>query len=213
MTRKVFWEDPYLSQIDATIMSVEGNTVTVDRTILYPFSGGQERDHGTIGAREVLEARRSGGEIIYTLENTTGLSVGDIAPMKIDWERRYALMRLHFAAELVLETAYRTFPSIKKIGAHIAQDKARIDFLLEENPAPHLPGIQEKVDRLIAENHEIISAYSDEEKEQRYWEVPGFARIACGGTHLKKTGEVGAVRLKRDNIGKGKERINIHLNE
>ncbi len=66
---------------------------------------------------------------------------------------------------------------------------------------------------MIAEDREIVSAYSDEEAEQRYWEVPGFARVACGGTHLKRTGEVGAITLKRDNIGRGKERIEIYLNE
>lgn len=122
-------------------------------------------------------------------------------------------MRLHFAAELVLETAHRTFPSIEKIGAHIGQDKAHTDFLWKESLNPHLPAIQAKVNQLITEDREIISAYSDEETEQRYWEVPGFARVACGGTHLKSTGEVGTVTLKRDNIGRGKERIEIYLKE
>ena len=212
MTRKLFWEDPYCSQIDTTITSIDGNNVTVDKTILYPFSGGQERDHGTIADREVLEVHKRGKELVYALGNTEGLSVGDTVVMKIDWERRYALMRLHFAAELVLETVYRTFPSIEKIGAHIARDKARVDFLWAESLSPHLPLIQENVNRLTQEDHEIVSAFSDVENEQRYWEVPGFARVACGGTHLKRTREVGAIKLKRDNIGKGKERIDIYLN-
>ncbi len=213
MTRKVFWEDPYLSQLETVITSIDNHQVTVDRTILYPFSGGQERDHGTLGDRTVVDARKVGREIIYTLDNVEGLSVGDVLVMKIDWERRYALMRLHFAAELVLETARRAFPSIEKIDAHISQDKARVDFLWKESLNPHLPGVQEKVNQLIAEGREIISAYSDEETEQRYWEVSGFARVACGGTHLKRTSEVGAITLKRDNIGRGKERIEIYLKE
>jgi Ser-tRNA(Ala) deacylase AlaX len=211
--RKVYWEDPYLARLETRIMSIDGASVTVERTILYPFSGGQERDHGRLGGREVLDARLDGREIVYTLENTEGLSVGDLVPMEIDWERRYALMRLHLAAELVLEAACRLLPSIEKIGAHIARDKARIDFLWPESLGSQLPGIRETVSRLVAEDREILSAFSDEVGERRYWEVKGFARVACGGTHLKRTGEIGAIRLRRDNIGRGKERIEIYLEE
>ncbi|MBM3124444.1 MAG: alanyl-tRNA editing protein [Chloroflexi bacterium] len=213
MTRKLFWEDPYLSKIETTIKTIDGHRVTVDRTILYPFSGGQERDHGTIGNREVTDVFQQGRELMYVLQNTTGLRVGDILPMHIDWERRYALMRLHFAAELVLEVTLRSCPAIEKIGAHISPDKARIDFLWKENLNARLPGIQTEVNRLIEEDHTILSEYSNVENEQRVWEVPGFARVACGGTHLKRTGEIGRIRLRRDNIGRGKERIEILLDE
>ena len=54
-----------------------------------------------------------------------------------------------------------------------------------------------------------MSAFSDEAAELRYWEIPDLARVACGGTHLKRTGEIGKIELKRKNIGKGKERIEI----
>jgi Ser-tRNA(Ala) deacylase AlaX len=56
-----------------------------------------------------------------------------------------------------------------------------------------------------------VSAFSDEAAERRYWEIAGFAQVACGGTHLKSTGEVGKLALKRKNVGKGKERIEIYL--
>ena len=58
MTRKVFWEDPYLAGIEARVTRVAGDEVTVDRTIFYALSGGQESDRGTIGGLAVLEARR-----------------------------------------------------------------------------------------------------------------------------------------------------------
>ena len=130
---------------------------------------------------------------------------------QIDWERRYALMRLHFAAEIVLELAYQNLASITKIGAHIARDKARIDFEWGENIAKWFPLITERAQAIIAADQPIISAFSDEANERRCWEVAGFSRVACGGTHLRKTGEVGAIALKRTNIGKGKERIEITL--
>lgn len=48
-------------------------------------------------------------------------------------------------------------------------------------------------------------------QEKRFWEIEGFAKVSCGGTHVKRTGEVGGMKLKRNNIGKGKERIEITL--
>ena len=98
-------------------------------------------------------------------------------------------MRLHFAAELVLELAYQNLKGIEKIGAHIAQDKARIDFIWPQSLAPSFPLLEGEANRIIREDHPIVSAYSDEENERRYWEVAGFARVPCGGTHLKRTGE------------------------
>jgi len=100
--------------------------------------------------------------------------------------------------------------AIRKVGAHIAQDKARIDFEWDENIAKVLPDIQKEALRMIEANQEIISAFSDEEQEKRYWEIKGFARVPCGGTHLKKTGEIGEIQLKRKNPGKGKERVEIY---
>lgn len=211
MTHKIFWKDPYLTQLETEITSVRGNDMTVEQTIFFAFSGGQERDEGTIGNYRVLDARKVGKELIYTLEEGHGFKPGDHVGMKIDWERRYQLMRLHFAAEIVLEWVYQNLGSIKKIGAHIARDKARIDFEWSGNLSTVLPAIQRKVLEMVEADQEIISAFSDEEREERYWEIKGFARVPCGGTHLRRTGEIGEIQLKRKNPGKGKERIEITL--
>lgn len=213
MTKKLFWADPYQTQLETHVTQVDGNTITVAETIFYAFSGGQESDAGTIGGYPVIEARKDGMDIRYTLEAGHNLQPGDAATMLIDWERRYRLMRLHFAAEIILELAYQNLPSITKIGAHIAADKSRIDFEWGENIAKAFPLIQEKASILIQANHAIISAYSDDENQRRYWKIEGFAQVACGGTHLRTTGEVGALELKRKNVGKGKERIEIYLRE
>jgi alanyl-tRNA synthetase len=211
VTRKVFWEDPYLTRLETRIASVRDDDVTVDRTIFYALSGGQESDHGTIGKSRVLQARKDDKDIIYTLERDHDMTPGDPVTMVIDWERRYRLMRLHFAAEIVLELVYKALGPIRKIGAHIAEDKARIDFEWGANIAGALPGFQEQAARLVAADHAIVSAYSDEENQRRYWEIGGFSRVPCGGTHLRATGEIGAIELKRKNIGKGKERIEVFL--
>jgi Ser-tRNA(Ala) deacylase AlaX len=133
------------------------------------------------------------------------------ARLELDWPRRYRLMRLHFAAELVLESVYRALPGVRKVGAHIGEAKARIDLAWPESISPWLPRLSAEVQALIDADHPIISAFRDEAAERRIWEIAGFARVDCGGTHLRRTGEVGGVRLKRDNIGGGKERIEIFL--
>lgn len=211
MTRKRFWRDPYQTQLDTVVNFVKGNEIKVAETIFFAFSGGQESDRGTIAGHPVLEARKQGDDIIYRLPEGHGLHPGDAVTMQIDWRRRYQLMRLHFAAELVLELVYDLLGHPDKVGAHIAEDKARIDFEWGGNIATLFPEIERRAQALISADTPIVSAYSDEAREQRYWEVAGFARVPCGGTHLRRTGEVGVIHLKRRNPGKGKERIEIRL--
>lgn len=212
-TTKAFWRDPYRTELEARITGVDGDDVTVDATIFYALSGGQESDHGSIGGKDVLQARKAGREIVYTLAPRHDLRPGDPVVIRIDWDRRYRLMRLHFAAELVLELVYRRLAPIEKVGAHIAADKARIDFALDHNIAGHFPAIAAEVQEIVAADQAITSAYSDEAAERRFWQIPGFAPVPCGGTHLKRTGEVGRISLKRKNIGRGKERIEIRLDD
>ncbi|WP_431687826.1 alanyl-tRNA editing protein [Hahella sp. NBU794] len=211
MTRKIFWEDPYLTTLSTYVTGVQGAAVTVEETIFYAFSGGQESDHGTIGGFRVISARKEEQEIFYELPQDHALQVGDPVEITIDWERRYRLMRLHFAAELVLELFYRKLGGVDKVGAHIAEEKARIDFSWPQSISPLLPDIDADAQRLIDENRDIISAFSDADAERRYWRVEGFAEVPCGGTHLTRTGEVGRISMKRKNVGKGKERVEIYL--
>jgi len=210
---KIFWEDPYLTELTAGVRGVDGAVVTLDRTIFYAESGGQESDAGTIGGFTVVHAEKRGLEIYYTLESAHGLRTGDEASVRIDWDRRYRLMRLHFAAEIVLELVYRLYGRPQKIGAHIARDKARLDFAWEGRISDAFPGLMEQASKIIEADLPIISGFSNREQETRYWEIQDFARVPCGGTHLRRTGEVGRIRLKRDNIGRGKERVEISILE
>jgi alanyl-tRNA synthetase len=84
MTRKVFWENPYLTELETTVTSVDNNDITVEHTIFYAQSGGQESDHGTINNYRVIQARKEGREIIYTLENSHELRLNDRVKMVID---------------------------------------------------------------------------------------------------------------------------------
>ena len=192
---------------------MRGPIVTLDRTVAYAFAGGQTSDAGCIGSFEILRAENSGAEVLYTLPGDHTLAPGDEVRVAIDWERRYRIMRLHFAAELVLELVYQLFGRPEKIGANVTAEKARVDFVWQGTIAETFPRLTDELARLVAADLPIVSAFSDEAQQRRYWEIEGFARVPCGGTHLRRTGEVGAVSLGRDNIGAGKERIEIRLRD
>lgn len=210
--KKVFWDDPYLDTLNTRVAAVDGQTVLFDETIVYSFAGGQESDAGTINGMPIIDSRREENLIYYCLPADHGLKVGDPVIMKIDWQRRYNLMRLHFAAELILEIVTRMF-EYEKIGAHIAQHKSRIDFIASESIKPHLPAILAHYNDIIARDLPIEKGYADIENQRRYWKIEGFAQVPCGGTHVKSTKEVGYVNLKREHPGKSIERIEIRLIE
>lgn len=208
--KKVFWENPYQRTLTTKISSVSGDRVLTEETIAFSFSGGQESDKATINDLPVIGSEIEGNLIYYTLETGHDLSPGDEITMEIDWPRRYRLMRLHFAAELILELVTQKL-DLEKIGAHIAETKARIDFVFDKNISFIFEDILSEYNKIIERDEPIKTGYSDEENQRRFWKIDGFAEVPCGGTHVKSTGEVGFVTLKRVNIGAGKERIEISL--
>ena len=210
--RKVFWDDPYQQTLTTKVVSIDNNQVLLEDTIAFSFSGGQESDKAAINGFTILDSRIEGHQIIYLLEEGHGLHPGEIVTMKIDWHRRYRLMRLHFAAELILELVVRQF-GLEKIGAHIAEAKARIDFIYDQNISIIFEEILIKYNEIIKQDKIIRTGFSDVENQKRFWEIEGFSKVPCGGTHVKSTGEVGFVTLKRKNIGGSKERIEIMLIE
>ncbi len=211
MTEKVFWQNPYQTQLVSAVRAIRGCDIELAQTIIYAESGGQESDHATINDIAVVKAQKQGQQLIYTLASAPDFKVGEQVVTSIDWPRRYALMKLHFAAELVLEIVTRDYSNMHKIGAHIAADKSRIDFISPTPVQPLLADIEHQVQALIDADLEVESAFSDQQSERRYWQVAGFAKVPCGGTHIRRTSEVQGIRLKRKNIGKGKERVEIRL--
>lgn len=209
--RKVFWDDPYQTELQTTITNVNDNVITLKETIAYAFSGGQQSDDGTVNDFKITNSQKAGKEIYYTIEEGHNFRTGDTVLLKIDWEKRYKIMKLHFAAEIILELVNQNFDRPQKIGANITSEKSRIDFIWENNISEMFPVLEQKAEELIKADKHIISAFSNEGEEIRYWKIEGFAQVPCGGTHIKKTGELGALKLKRNRQGKNKERIEIYL--
>ncbi len=208
--KKIFWDDPYQHQLVTKVVAVDEGRLLFAETIGFSFSGGQESDKVTVNGLAVIHSEIENDLIYYILPSGHGISVGDTVLMEIDFTRRYKLMRLHFAAELILELVQR-IQAIEKIGAHIAENKARIDFSFEHNISLFFEQLLREYHEIIAQDKPIHTGFSDEKSQRRYWEIAGFSKVSCGGTHVKSTSEVGAVTLKRVNIGKGKERIEIYL--
>ena len=132
---------------------------------------------------------------------------GDEVDVRIDWARRYGLMRHHFAAEMVLQLIYDCEPGILKVGAHISPAKARIDFQRATSISELFPTIQPQADALIAADKPIVTAFSDEANHRRYWEVEGFARMAARIRAPERSRDC----AEAEESGKGVERVEIVL--
>ncbi len=215
MTLKLFWEDPYLTQCTAVVTESNANKVKLDQTIFFAFSGGQASDEGTIGGINVIEAVKQGDkeniiDIEYTLEAEPSFKVGDIITIKINPERRRKLRNLHSAAHILYYLSQDFIGKVKIIGSNVAPEKARMDFLYEKPLNNILPQLELRMNNFISEEHKIVMK-NDEEKEDLRWWTCGEWKMPCGGTHVRSVREIGMVTLKRVNIGKGKERIEIYL--
>ncbi|MCH8049670.1 alanyl-tRNA editing protein, partial [Patescibacteria group bacterium] len=214
-TKKLFWDDPYQTECTAIVTEVNDNKVKLNQTIFYAFSGGQESDEGTIEGIKVVEAVKQGDKeniinIEYTLEREPDFKVGDEVTVKIDAERRKKLMKLHSATHIVYYFFIEKVGRQKIIGSNIAAEKARIDFLYDQPIQNLLPEIEEAVNVFLSEDH-VITRKADEKSPDLRWWVCKDWKMPCGGTHPRSTKEIGQIQLKRKNLGKGKERIEIFL--
>lgn len=208
--RKIFWDNPYQSLLETRVVSVDNNEILFAETIAFSFSGGQESDKAYINGLAMVDSKIEGPLIYYVLPDEHNLKPDELVTMTIDWPRRYRLMRLHFAAELILELVTQEF-KVQKIGAHIGENKARIDFVCDKNISFLFKRVLCVYDKIVQHDLTIKTGFDDIHNQRRFWEIAGFSKVACGGTHVKSTAEVGLIALKRVNIGHGKERIEIKL--
>lgn len=202
---KLFYDDPYQTECTATVVKVEGNEVVLDQTVFFAFSGGQASDSGSIGGIPVTEAV-AGDEICYTLASPPPFAVGDEVKVVIDQERRMKLMRLHSAVHVV-SFLFDPNGEREQVGSNITPEKGRLDYAFPEPLTPLLSELEKKVNDFCIEEHAITFRLEGEKRIWccERWEVP------CGGTHVRSTQEIGSLKLKRKNIGSGKERIEITL--
>ena len=174
--RKVFWDNPYQSHLETCVVSVDNSRVLFEETIAFSFSGGQESDKAYVNGLAIMHSEIEDNLIYYTIPDGHNLVAGDIVTMIIDWPRRYRLMRLHFAAELILELVTRKL-KLEKIGAHIAETKARIDFFCNQNISSLFEELLCDYNAIIEKNHPIKTGFTDIQKQRRFWEIEGFSKL------------------------------------
>jgi Ser-tRNA(Ala) deacylase AlaX len=212
-TKILFLDDPYQSGGDAKVLKVEDNKVWLDQTIFYAFSGGQASDTGMIDKNKVKDVQKQDKTIVHIMEDKPSFQEGDMVEMKLDWDRRFNLMRLHSAAHIV-HKIFADKTGIKKlIGSNISPEKARLDYAYEENINSFLPEIEKEVNELIEKQIDIKTFPDEDNPEKRWWQLNSYEdwKMPCGGTHVRNTREIGVINLKRKNIGAAKERIEITL--
>ena len=237
-TKLLYYEDPYMKEFDAKvllIMKLDNKFgIVLNQTAFYPTGGGQPADTGIIkgqnGEAKIANVQTSKGVITHVANEITGeIEQGEHVRGIIDWNRRFTLMRNHTTAHLMAEAVRRaTGITVEIIGSGLDVDKARLDLAHEGSLGPQLPEIERVANTVVRENrpveiktmprteaekyvekfHESLKTLPTQVQSVRIVEVKDWHACACGGTHVKSTGEIGAVKvLRRMSKGKGVERI------
>lgn len=236
MTRRLYLDDAYLRECDATVLHAQGAQVVLDQTVLYAESSGQAPDHGTLtwdgGEARVVDSQIQGGghvgDILHALEGPTP-APGTTVRVKLDWDRRHGLMRHHTAAHVIAAVVYRDFQA-KFTGGQLYPDRARLDIHFDQWSPELLKRLEDaanaeaqkdypvrnyEIDRAEFEKRDLLRTAENLLDERirriRITDIVGLDAQADGGTHVKSTREVGRIVLdKADNKGKGHRRITYH---
>jgi misacylated tRNA(Ala) deacylase len=234
MSELLFREDAYFKTATARVVALSERGIELDRTIFYPLGGGQPGDSGALlrsnGERVAIADTRKGEGIDRVLHlPAAGASVpqiGEEVQLQLDWQRRYALMRLHTALHVMSCVVVAPVT-----GGNISADKARLDFDIDMNLLD-AKAIEQGTNALIARAVPTETVWiSDAELDARPELVKTMSvqpprgagrvrllRIAdidlqpCGGTHVRNIAEIGAIRVLRiRSEGKHNRRVEIAL--
>jgi len=210
-TVKLYDGDHYLREFEAEVVGVDACGVELDRTGFYAEAGGQAGDSGALNGLRVVDTLVVGDRIVHVMEDASALRPGDSVVGVIDWDRRYRIMRLHTASHIMEYFLWRRFGFMRRTGSYVDDRKDRADYVHEDRLDPEkLKGVESDTNTFLAEAH-LVTIVVDEER-LRHWSC-GPVEMLCAGTHVRNTSEVGSVKLKRKNPGRGSERVETSLAE
>ena len=207
-SKKIYQENSYLKTYKSNVIScIKKNDlyhVVLDETIFYPhMSGGQPKDEGTINDIKVIDVIENGDEIIHILPEPISGSVF----LVIDFETRFDYMQQH-SGQHILSCGFADLYKAKTIGFHLSSDYTTIDldFCLTDEM---IDKVEQYANKIIYENKTISAEtylYDEALKLNlrkpplkldflRILKIQDYDLVACGGTHLKSTGEVGIIKI------------------
>ncbi len=234
MTDLLYQRDAYLEEFEATVTEVNGDQVALDRTAFYPGGGGQPHDLGTLEAEgqlwKVMQVKKEGDKVWHRLEGTPP-AVGTRVSGKIDWGRRYKLMRTHTALHVLCGVVFRDYGA-QVTGGNMEPLDARMDFEFERMQKELVQEIEAHVNEEIAKARDVTVKILPREQafqipdlirtkinllppgisEVRTVNIEGLDLQADGGTHVANTREVGRVKVVGyESKGKINKRIRIQV--
>ena len=233
-TELLFREDAYLRAASARVLAVTERGIELDRTVFYPLGGGQAGDTGALvranGERIAIADTRKGDAIDSVLHIPAAGAAqpepGEKVELEIDWERRYALMRLHTALHVMSCVVVAPVT-----GGNISPEKARLDFDIDMSllDAAHIEretnaligrGVATETvwitDQELDERPELVKTMSVQPPRGagrvRLLKIPGIDLQPCGGTHVRNIAEIGGIRVLRiRSEGRRNRRVEIAL--
>ena len=238
MENALYMDNSYLKEFEAAVESVkDGKFVVLDKTAFFPQGGGVECDHGAMIRKsdhkefKVVFAGKFEGKISHEVDEE-GLHKGDHVHCKIDWNRRYKLMRYHTAAH-VLSGVFNRHYSLMMTGNQLTTEKGRIDMDMEHLDLEKIKKGFEIANELIEKGLAVEVYYktrAEAEKDPslfklaigfphkidtlRIVDIKGFDAQADGGCHVKSLKEIGRIEFVRaENKGKSNRRLYFALKE
>jgi len=206
-TTRLYYTDSYLTSFEAHVIDVteEGRRVYLYRTAFYPTSGGQAHDLGNLNGIRIADVIDEGERIAHVLESP--LDASDVTG-EIEWERRFDHMQQHTGQHLlsaVLEDAY----GFHTVSVHFGRDYSSLDLDVDAVSPEQVVAAEARTNLIIAENRPVTTSFEDaaaaaglrKESERsgtlRIVTIADLDRSACGGTHVRATGEIGGLLIRK----------------
>ena len=207
MTERLYYHDSYLRDFHARVIdrTGDGASLYLDRTAFYPTSGGQPHDIGSINGMAVVDVIDEGERIAHRTASPVDSADADCL---IDWPRRLDHMQQHSGQHLLSAVFIEQF-GIETCSFHLGEEISTLDL---ETPAIDLEKVmaaERRANEAVCENRPILVTYeaadaaadlrkpSDRDGTLRIVSIQGLDRIACGGTHVRLTGEIGPILIRR----------------
>lgn len=207
MTARLYYTDAYLTRFSARIVDTadEGRRVYLDRTALYPTSGGQPHDRGRLGGVPVVDVVDEEDRVAHLVESP--LAPGEVEGV-IDWTRRFDHMQQHTAQHLLSAVLEDLFQA-PTVSVHFGEEVSTLDLAVETLTPEQLRRAEVRANQVIAENRPVTVGFEDaatatglrkaseRSGSLRIVTIAELDRSACGGTHVRATGEIGSLLLRR----------------